>query len=145
MNNKWREFILGPMIHEGVGQAGNTYVVNLSDLTFEILKDAFPNKYQEVRSTRIQPDGTEGPTYRDYVTAPVVGAARGIIDMKAFEQWKDEIMEKYGDVEVTLDPTASHLTNVKIKSDKFSKASQSYGRGVQSYYDSKKSGEYTGD
>ena len=46
MNKKWKEFILGPMIHEGVKQAGNTYVVNLSDLTFEIFKDIFPNKYR---------------------------------------------------------------------------------------------------
>jgi hypothetical protein len=145
MNNKWREFILGPMIHEGVRQAGNTYVVNLSDLTFEIFKDTFPNKYQNAFATRTQPDGTEGPMYRDYVSAPVVGALRAINDMKAFEQWKEETMERYGDVEVTLDPTASHLSNVKIKSDKYSKSSQAHGRAVQSYYDSKKSGDYTGD
>ena len=48
---KWRNFIVGAMLHEGVKQEGNKYIVSISDLTFDLLKDTFPTKYQNVKGT----------------------------------------------------------------------------------------------
>ena len=44
--SKWRNFIVGAMLHEGVRQEGDKYIVSISDLTFDLLKDTFPTKYQ---------------------------------------------------------------------------------------------------
>ena len=44
--SKWRNFVVGAMLHEGVRQDGNEYTVSISDLTFDLLKDTFPTKYQ---------------------------------------------------------------------------------------------------
>ena len=47
MNNKWRNFIVGALIHEGIKEVEGKYVVNVKDLTLDMIKDIFPNKYQE--------------------------------------------------------------------------------------------------
>ena len=40
--------------------------IKVKDLTFDIIKDIFTDKYQEPSGTRMQPDGKEGSMYRYY-------------------------------------------------------------------------------
>ena len=73
---KWRNFIVGAMLHEGVRQEGDKYIVSISDLTFDLLKDTFPTKYQNLTGA-----DTSRPMYRDAIYLPKGdGSSKGIID-----------------------------------------------------------------
>ena len=51
--SKWRNFVVGAMLHEGVRQEGDKYIVSILDLNFELLKDAFPTKYQNFKDSDV--------------------------------------------------------------------------------------------
>ena len=44
MNNKWRKFVVGALIHEGIKEVGGKYFVNVEDITLDMIKDIFPTK-----------------------------------------------------------------------------------------------------
>ena len=138
MNNKWRNFILGALIHEGVKQEGSKYIVNVSDLTLDLLKDAFPNKYQKFVDS-----GTR-PMYRDAVTLPKGdGSQQSIIDDVALEDYKDYIISKVGDVEITLDPNAQMWSKMAtIEDPKFKKRETGIGKEIAKDYGT---GKYEGN
>ena len=57
------------------GGAGGTVNLNykelpLDQLKFDLLVKTFPKNYNQVHFTRMQPDGKEGPYYKDAVTFP---------------------------------------------------------------------------
>ena len=95
--------------------------VNLDQLKFDLLVKTFPKNYNQVHFTRMQPDGKEGPYYKDAVTFPTPSdASRVIGDMEALEDWKDETKRRFGNVKVILNPDAeNHWEKVKIEDDKF--------------------------
>jgi hypothetical protein len=82
--------------------------IKVKDLTFDIIKDIFTDKYQEPSGTRIQPDGKEGYMYKYYDAVNLTngdGSSRTITDATALEGWKSGILGIEGinpDVEVTL-------------------------------------------
>jgi len=136
--SKWRKFIVGAMIHEGVRQEGNKYIVNISDLTFDLLKDAFPNKYQKFVDSEVR------PMYRDAVTLPKGdGSQQSIIDNVALEDYKDYILSRVGDVEITLDPNAQMWSRMAtIEDPKFKKREAGIGKEIAKDYGTEK---YEGD
>jgi len=135
--SKWRNFVVGAMLHEGVRQDGNEYTVSISDLTFDLLKDTFPTKYQN-------PFGDEGrPMFRDPIYLPQGdGSSKGIIDRDALEDYVEYIMSRVGNVDIVLDPTAKPLNMAVIKDPKFKKREAGIGKTISSYYGK---GENEGD
>ena len=69
----------------------------------------------------MQPDGKEGPYYKDAVTFPNPNDASSVIgDMEALEDWKDQTKRRFGNVKIILNPEAeNHWEKVKIEDDKF--------------------------
>ncbi len=132
--SKWRNFVVGAMLHEGVRQEGDKYIVSISDLTFDLLKDAFPRKYQN-------PLGGEGrPIFKDPIYLPQGdGSSKGIIDKDALEDYVEYIMSRVGNVDIILDPT---INKAIIKDPKFKKREAGIGKTISSYYGK---GENEGD
>ena len=141
--SKWRKFILSEAVD-----------VKVKDLTFDKVKEVFKDKYQDVHFTRKQPDGKEGPAYKDYVSFKKVDNLLGILDSKALEQWKEEILSIKGidpDVKVTLDPDAvAWFDKATIEDPAFKAAKERRDKNVGAFYDKAKidrktGGRYTGD
>ena len=134
--SKWRNFIVGAMLHEGVRQEGNKYIVSISDLTFDLLKDTFPTKYQNLTGA-----DTSRPMYRDAIYLPKGdGSSKGIIDTIALDDYKDYIMRRVGNVDIILDPTTNKAT---IEDPKYKEREAGIGKSIMSYYDD--AGRYQGD
>jgi hypothetical protein len=127
--SKWRNFVVGAMIHEGVRQEGNKYIVSISDLTFNLLRDIFTTKYQNFLDSDVR------PMYRDAVNLPQGdGSSKKIIDNVALEDYKDYIMSRVGNVDIILDPTADSLNMAVINDPKFKKREAGIGKTISSYY-----------
>ena len=134
--SKWRNFIVGAMLHEGVRQEGDKYIVSISDLTFDLLKDTFPTKYQNLTGA-----DTSRPMYRDAIYLPKGdGSSKGIIDVIALDDYKDYIMRRVGNVDIILDPTTNKAT---IEDPKYKEREAGIGKSIMSYYDD--AGRYQGD
>ena len=102
--------------------------VNLDDLTFDMVKDTFKDQYQNVHFSRKQPNGEEGNYYKDAVSFPNPDDSLSKIgDMSAFEDWKEKTFERYGKVNLLLQPEASvWFDKVKIDDEKFLKDKKDY-------------------
>lgn len=134
--SKWRNFVVGAMLHGGVRQEGDKYIVSISDLTFDLLKDTFPTKYQNLTGA-----DTSRPMYRDAIYLPKGdGSSKGIIDAIALDDYKDYIMRRVGNVEIILDPTTNKAT---IEDPKYKEREAGIGKSIMSYYDD--AGRYQGD
>ena len=133
---KWRNFIVGAMLHEGVKQEGDKYVVSISDLTFDLLKDTFPTKYQNIKGTDTRPMYMGS----DAILLPQGdGSSKRIVDTIALNDYKDYIMSRVGNVEITLDPTTNKAT---IEDPKFKEREAGIGKSIAKDYGR---GEYEGD
>ena len=112
------------------GASGNVNVnykeVQLDQLKFDELTKMFPKHYNDVHFTRMQPDGKEGPYYKDALIFPNPNDASTVIgDMESFEDWKDKTKRRFGNVTVMLDPDAKERWDmVKVEDDKFSQDKQ---------------------
>ena len=103
------------------GNLRDTKEFTLDQLEFDLLVKAFPKNYNQVHFTRMQPDGKEGPYYKDAVTFPNPNDASSVIgDMEALEDWKDQTKRRFGNVKIILNPEAeNHWEKVKIEDNKF--------------------------
>lgn len=134
--SKWRNFIVGAMLHEGVKQEGNKYIVSISDLTFDLLKDTFPTKYQNVKGTDTRPMYMGS----DAILLPQGdGSSKRIVDAIALDDYKDYIMSRVGNVEIILDPTTNKAT---IEDPKFKEREAGIGKTIAKDYGV---GKYEGD
>ena len=71
----------------------------------KFLSFKFKDKYKNVHFTRMQPDGEEGPSYKDAVHFPNPDDSLTLItDLKSFEGWKEGTLQRYGKVDVELFP-----------------------------------------
>ena len=97
--------------------------VQLDQLNFDDIVKLFKPKdyFNDIHFTRMQPDGKEGPYYKDAVTFPNPNDASSVIgDMEALEDWKDQTKRRFGNVKIILNPEAeNHWEKVKIEDDKF--------------------------
>ena len=123
--------------------------VKVKDLTFDMIKNIFTDKYQEPDGTRIQPDGKEGPMYRYYDAVNLTngdGSSQTILDAKALEQWKSGILSIKNinpDVEVTLNPRGDQYGRKSFIDDPvFKDREEKINRAISSTYGK---GGYEGD
>ena len=102
--------------------------LSIDQLKFDELVKIFRVKdyFNDVHFNRMQPDGKEGPYYRDGLSFPNPSDASSIVaDMKSLENWKEKTKRRFGNVKVILDPDAEeHWEKVKIEDDKFSQDKQ---------------------
>jgi len=98
--------------------------IMLDQLKFDDLVKMFRIKdyFNDVHFNRMQPDGKEGPYYRDGLSFPNPNDTSSIVaDMKSLENWKEKTKRRFGNIKITLDPDAEeHWEKVKIVDDKFS-------------------------
>lgn len=112
------------------GASGNVNLnykeLTLDQLKFDLLVKTFPKNYNQVHFTRMQPDGKEGPYYKDAVTFPNPNDTSTVIgDMESLEDWKDKTKRRFGNVKIILNPEADvHWEKVKIEDDKFDQDKQ---------------------
>jgi hypothetical protein len=102
--------------------------LSIDQLKFDELVKIFRVKdyFNDVHFNRMQPDGKEGPYYRDGLSFPNPNDTSSIVaDMKSLENWKERTKRRFGNVKVILDPDAEeHWEKVKIEDDKFSQDKQ---------------------
>lgn len=106
----------------------NVQEFNLDQLKFDDLVKAFKSKdhFNDKHFDRMQPDGKEGPFYRDGLNFPNPSDASSVIgDMKSLEDWKEETKRRFGNVKIILNPDAKeHWEKVLIDDDRFMKDKQ---------------------
>ena len=107
---------------------GNQKEVQLDQLNFDEIVQLFSAKdhFNDVHYTRMQPNGQEGPFYRDGLNFPNPSDAASVIgDMKSFQDWKEKTKRRFGNVKVILNPDAQeHWEKVQIDDDKFAQDKQ---------------------
>ena len=98
--------------------------VRLDQLKFDDLVKIFRVKdyFNDIHFNRMQPDGKEGPYYRDGLSFPNPNDTSSIVaDMKSLENWKERTKRRFGNIKIILDPDAEeHWEKIKIVDDKFS-------------------------
>lgn len=139
---KWfkNQYIKEHVVNESV-------TINLNDLTFDMVTDTFKDKYQNVHFTRMQPDGKEGPYYKDAVHFPNASdSLTQIGDMSAFESWKEGTLKRYGKVDVELFPEENvWFDKVKIKDEQFQKDKDDYVQAKGNWIEKERAaGRFTG-
>ena len=139
---KWfkNQYIREYVIQEGV-------TINLNDLTFDMVTDTFKDKYQKVHFTRMQPDGKEGPSYKDAVHFPNPSDSLTLItDLKSFENWKEGTLQRYGKVNIELFPEENvWFDKVKIKDEQFQKDKDDYVQAKGNWIEKERAaGRFTG-
>jgi len=97
--------------------------VQLNQLKFDDLVKLFRTKdyFNDVHFNRTQPDGQEGPYYRDGLSFPNPSDASSVIgDMKSLEDWKEKTKRRFGNVKIILNPNAEeHWEKVKVDDARF--------------------------
>ena len=97
--------------------------LSLDQLKFDDIVKIFRVKdyFNDVHFNRMQPDGKEGPYYRDGLSFPNPSDASSIVaDMKSLENWKEKTKRRFGNVKVILDPDAEeHWEKVKVDDERF--------------------------
>ena len=97
--------------------------VRLDQLKFDDLVKIFRVKdyFNDIHFNRMQPDGKEGPYYRDGLSFPNPNdTSSTVADMKSLENWKERTKRRFGNIKIILDPDAEeHWEKVKIEDDKF--------------------------
>ena len=105
--------------------------IELEDLDFETLKSFFPKFYQNVKFTRMQSNGEEGPYYEDAISFPNLDDSSMVIgDASALEDWKDKVLRRFGNVEIVFNDEAKNwFDRVFVHSDDFNDARDEFIRG----------------
>ena len=124
--------------------------VKVKDITFDMVRDIFKDEYKEEPSNRPKPDSDETvPSYKYYDSVSFTngdGSSTYVTDEVILDDWKEKTLRNVGNVDVILDPTADVWFNkVRIEDPKFKEREKNIGKGIASYYASKKSGDFTGD
>ena len=111
-----------------LGYLNEVVKTTLKDLTFDKVTNIFSDDYKDIQFTRKQPDGKEGPYYRDAINFPNPDdTSTEIGDMGSFENWKNETMKRFGNVSITLDPEAdAYFNKVKVNDKAFGDAEDKF-------------------
>ena len=107
----------------------NTYP--LEDLTFEMIKKTYHTMYKDEKYTNPQ---TGEPSYSDNISFPNWDDSRTEIgDMRAWENYKEEIISRFGNVTIVLKPEAKNwFDKVFIDDEKFNTTRDELTRGKMS-------------
>ena len=120
-----------------LGYLNEVVKTTLKDLTFDKVTNIFSDDYKDIQFTRKQPDGKEGPYYRDAINFPNPDdTSTEIGDMGSFENWKNETMKRFGNVSIKLDPKSDIWFNkVKIIDDTFKDTKDRFVKTKQDFID----------
>lgn len=103
--------------------------IKLDQLKFDDLVKLFRPKdyFNDVHFNRTQPNGQEGPYYRDGLSFPNPSDVSSVIgDMKSLEDWKEKTKRRFGNVNIILNPDAEeHWEKVKVDDERFTQDKQS--------------------
>jgi len=117
--------------------------INLTELTFQTLKNVFSEKYQIVSFTRMQQDGKEGNVYKDSIFAPSIyaGQRTEIRDEKDFDHFKKSHLKKKDDLILSLNPNSENWFDkiVGISKD-FKKEMAESQKAIQKDFDKHRTG-----
>ena len=105
--------------------------ISLEDLDFELLKSAFPDKYQQEKFTRPQ---TDEPYYSDSISFPNLDdSTMEIGDSSALEDWKDKVNRRFGNVTIILKPDGKNwFDKVFVDDEKFNQERDNFISGKMS-------------
>jgi hypothetical protein len=108
--------------------------IELDDLDFETLKSFFPKFYQNVKFTRTQSNGEEGPYYEDAISFPNLDDSSTVIgDASALEDWKNKVSRRFGNVEIVFNDEAKNRPGWGgLSDDDFNDARDGFIRGKMS-------------
>jgi hypothetical protein len=103
----------------------------LEELTFDMVVSIFVDNYKDIQFTRKQPNGEDGPYYRDSITFPNTDdTSTSIGDMSAFEDWKNKTIKRFGNVSIKLDPKSDMwFDKVKVIDDEFQTLKDKFAQG----------------
>ena len=120
-----------------LGYLNESVETTLDKLTFEMVINTFKDNYKNVKFTRTQPNGEEGPYYNDSINFPNGDdSSTSIGDMSALKNWKEETKDRYGNVNILLKPEADNwFDKVEIVDGKFTKQKDDFIKGKQSWAD----------
>ena len=103
--------------------------IKLDQLKFDDLVKLFRPKdyFNDIHFNRTQPNGQEGPYYRDGLSFPNPSDVSSVIgDMKSLEDWKEKTKRRFGNVNIILNPDAEeHWEKVKVDDERFTQDKQS--------------------
>ena len=126
-----------------LGYLNEEVKTTLKDLTFDKVTNIFSDDYKDVQFTRKQPDGKDGPYYREAINFPNADdTSTKIGDMSAFKKTNSE-SEDYefeyngvSDFEIEFNNKAENwFDRVKINNDAFSDAEAGFTKGKQDFID----------
>ena len=112
--------------------------INLTELTFETLKNVFSEHYQIVSFTRMQQDGKEGNVYKDSICAPSIyaGQSTEIRDDKDFDRFKKSHLKKKDDLILILDPNSPNwFDRIEVISEDYKKNMAESKKAIQKDFD----------
>ena len=112
--------------------------ISLKDLTFDQVKASFPKFYQQPRNKDGDPSD-EYYSYIDAITFPNPDDSQTSIPHRnMFNYWKNNTLERYGDVELEFNPEGVWFDRVKLIDDKFKQDKERYIKGKQSWMDAER-------
>ena len=117
-----------------LGYLNEVVKTTLKDLTFDMVTNTFSDDYKDIQFTRKQPDGKEGPYYKDAINFPNADdTLTKIGDMGSFENWKNKTMRHYGNVEIVLNSEGKNwFDKVFISDDQFNDDRDGFIKGKMS-------------
>jgi SHS2 domain-containing protein len=112
--------------------------INLKDLTFDQVKASFHNFYQKPIDIDRDPSD-EYYSYTDAINFPNPDDSLTTINNRgAFNYWKNNTLERYGDVELEFNPEAVWFDRVKLIDDKFKQDKEQYTKAKQAWMDAER-------
>ena len=87
--------------------------------------------YKTIHFSRMQPNGEKGNYYRDSISLPSWDdSSTAIGDMSALENYKKEIISRFGNVKISLKPESENwFDKAEILDDKFQNTKDKIGKG----------------
>ena len=109
--------------------------MKLKDITWEKVKELFPNSYQDPKDEKDDPSD-EYYSYYDSVSFPNPDDSLTSVEHRnMLDYWKEKTLKKYGDVDVEFNPNEVWFNKVKIIDDEFSKDKEQFSKGKQAFLD----------
>ena len=109
--------------------------MKLKDITWEKVKEFFPNSYQQPKDEKDDPS-REYYSYYDSISFPEPNDSLISVEHRnMLDYWKEITFKKYGNVDVEFNPNEVWFNKVKVIDDEFSKDQEIYSKGKQAWID----------
>ena len=119
------------MLYEGIK-------MKLKDLTFDKVKELFPDRYKKPKNEEGDPSD-KYYSYYDSINFPNPDDSLTTVEhSNMLDYWKETTFEKYGNVDIELNPDEVWFNKVKILDDEFEKDKLSYTKRKQAWLDNER-------